>query len=58
MSFQFRRLTLQNWLVYGDQTNLDFAMPEDDQNLIVFYGRNGFGKTSLLKALQSFFMDA
>lgn len=55
MSFQFKKLTLQNWLVYGGKIEVDFVAPENGRNLIVFYGKNGFGKTSLLKALQFVF---
>jgi DNA sulfur modification protein DndD len=55
MTFQFQRIELHNWLVYGDTVNIPLAEPSARKNLIVFYGRNGFGKTSLLKALQFVF---
>jgi len=54
MSFEFRSLTLKNWLVYSE-VKINFDAPDQKRNLIVFYGRNGFGKTSLLRALQFVF---
>jgi len=58
MSFQFRKLTLKNWLVYGDQeTVIDFSGFSSGRNLIIFHGKNGFGKTSLLRALWFLFSD-
>jgi DNA sulfur modification protein DndD len=55
MSFHFRRLQLKDWLVYGQTTTLDFPDFELGRNLIAIYGQNGYGKTSLLKALQFLF---
>lgn len=55
MSFQFKELTLKNWLVYGDVTSITFDDHKDGQNIFVFHGRNGFGKTSLLRALEFVF---
>lgn len=58
MTFQFRKLTLKNWLVYGDQeTVIDFTQFNSGRNLVVFHGQNGFGKTSLLRALWFLFSD-
>lgn len=56
MSFHFHRLKLKNWLVYND-AEIVFPDFEQGNNLIVVNGRNGFGKTSLLKALQFLFYD-
>lgn len=58
MSFQFRKLKLKNWLVYGDvETVVDFSQFNAGRNLVVFHGQNGFGKTSLLRALWFLFSD-
>ncbi|RMG75355.1 MAG: hypothetical protein D6711_06850 [Chloroflexi bacterium] len=58
MTFQFRKLTLKNWLVYGDrETVIDFTQFNSGRNLVVFHGQNGFGKTSLLRALWFLFSD-
>lgn len=58
MSFHFRKLKLKNWLVYGDQeTVIDFSPFNSGRNLVVFHGQNGFGKTSLLRALWFLFSD-
>ena len=54
MSFQFRRLHLKGWLVYQDVT-LEFPPFASRRNLIVVNGGNGFGKTSLLRALKWLF---
>lgn len=56
MSFHFRELRIKNWLVYADE-RITFPEFEHGKNLIVVNGRNGFGKTSLLKALQFLFYD-
>lgn len=54
MSFYFKEIHLKNWLVYEEaEVKLDDHQP--DQNLFVFHGKNGYGKTSLLKALEYVF---
>jgi len=58
MSFHFRKLQLKDWLVYGQTTIFDFPDFERGKNLVVIYGQNGYGKTSLLKALQFLFHNA
>ncbi len=57
MSFHFLRLTMRNWLVYEGQVSIDFVSPQDGRNLWVIYGMNGYGKTSLLRAIQWLFHD-
>lgn len=52
MSFNFSRITLNSWLVYEGVVTLDFGDPVADHNIHVIYGMNGFGKTSLLRAIQ------
>ena len=55
MSFTFRALHLENWLVYSGRTTIRFPDYEYGRNLIVIHGRNGYGKTSLLQALRYVF---
>lgn len=55
MSFHFLKLVLKDWLVYGDAETVEFNGFERGQNLIVVHGQNGFGKTSLLRAMQFLF---
>ena len=57
MSFHFLRLTLRDWLVYEGEVNIDFKSPQDGRNIWVVYGLNGYGKTSLLRAIQWLFHD-
>jgi DNA sulfur modification protein DndD len=51
MSFTFKRLCVKDWLVYGGEVEVEFPDFQQGRNLIVVNGSNGFGKTSLLKAL-------
>lgn len=55
MSFHFRKIELKDWLVYGGHHTMTFPPFEKGRNLVAIHGRNGFGKTSLLKALQFVF---
>lgn len=55
MSFHFRRLRIKDWLVYGGEIELAFPVFEQGRNLIIINGQNGFGKTSLLHALDFVF---
>lgn len=55
MSFHFLRLTLRDWLVYEGEVGIDFGPPQDGHNIWVVYGLNGYGKTSLLRAIQWLF---
>lgn len=55
MSFQFKRLRVKDWLVFGGEAGLEFPGFQQGRNLIVVNGCNGFGKTSLLKALSFVF---
>ncbi len=57
MSFNFLRLTLQDWLVYEGAVTIDFDPPQEGRNIWVIYGLNGYGKTSLLRAIQWLFHD-
>jgi len=55
MSFHFLRLTLRDWLVYEGEVSVSFGPPQDGHNIWVIYGLNGYGKTSLLRAIQWLF---
>lgn len=55
MSFHFKKLHLKNWLVYGGEHEVAFPDLREGQNLVVFDGQNGFGKTSLLRGLEFVF---
>ena len=55
MSFHFLRLTLRDWLVYEGEVSVNFGPPQDGRNIWVIYGLNGYGKTSLLRAIQWLF---
>jgi len=55
MSFHFLRLTLRDWLVYEGKVSVNFGPPQDGHNIWVIYGLNGYGKTSLLRAIQWLF---
>jgi DNA sulfur modification protein DndD len=57
MSFHFLSLTLRDWLVYEGEVGINFGQPRDGRNIWVIYGMNGYGKTSLLRAIQWLFHD-
>lgn len=55
MSFHFLNLTLRDWLVYEGDAQVQFGLPRDGHNIWPIYGMNGYGKTSLLRAIQWLF---
>ena len=55
MSFHFIKITLRDWLAYEGETIINFGPPQDSRNIWVVYGLNGYGKTSLLRAIQWLF---
>jgi DNA sulfur modification protein DndD len=55
MSFQFKKLYLKNWLVYRGPLEIEFSDFEHGRNLVTIHGKNGYGKTSLLRALEFLF---
>ena len=55
MSVHFLKLQVKDWLVYGGQTTVEFAPFQRGKNIVVVHGKNGFGKTSLLRALEFLF---
>ena len=58
MSFHFQKLQVKDWLVYGGQTTVEFAPFQPGKNIVVVHGKNGFGKTSLLRALEFLFHNS
>jgi DNA sulfur modification protein DndD len=49
MALQLRKVYLRNWKCYTEQEiNLS---PKSNQNIFIFYGRNGAGKTSLQEGI-------
>ena len=58
MSFHFQKLQVKDWLVYGGNTTVEFAPFQPGKNIVVVHGRNGFGKTSLLRALEFLFHNS
>ena len=58
MSFRFLNLTLRDWLVYEGSISVRFTPVHESHNIWVVYGLNGYGKTSLLRAIQWLFHDA
>lgn len=55
MSFHFKKLRLKDWLAYGGTTELSFSGFKSGENIVTIHGQNGFGKTSLLRALEFLF---
>ena len=55
MSFHFKSVRIKDWLVYGGEATMDLPTFEEGRNIVVFNGKNGFGKTSLLRALRFVF---
>ena len=58
MNLHFHKLQVKDWLVYGGQTTVEFAPFQPGKNIVVVHGRNGFGKTSLLRALEFLFHNS
>ncbi len=58
MSFHFQKLQVKDWLVYGGNTTVEFAPFQPGKNIVVVHGKNGFGKTSLLRALEFLFHNS
>ena len=57
MSFNFKKLRIKDWLAYGGTTEIAFSDFTGGQNIVTIHGRNGYGKTSLLRALKFLFHD-
>ena len=58
MSVHFQKLQVKDWLVYGGQTTIEFTPFQPGKNIVVVHGKNGFGKTSLLRALEFLFHNS
>ncbi|MDB9313592.1 AAA family ATPase [Spirulina sp. CS-785/01] len=53
MGLQLEKMTLHNWKCYQDQTiEFDLSFQDETKNVWIIFGQNGFGKTSILEALQ------
>jgi DNA sulfur modification protein DndD len=50
MTLKIQTIRLRNWKCYQDET-IRFES-SDDRNIWIVFGQNGFGKTSLLEAIQ------
>lgn len=50
MTLKIQTIKLRNWKCYQDET-IQFETA-DDRNIWIVFGQNGFGKTSLLEAIQ------
>ncbi|WP_263809157.1 AAA family ATPase [Salinibacter sp.] len=57
MSFHFKKLRIKDWLAYGGTTEIEFSDFTSGQNIVTIHGKNGYGKTSLLRALEFLFHD-
>jgi len=56
MSFHFETLYLKDWMAYQEE-EIAFSEIQQGENLVTIHGKNGFGKTSLLRALEFLFHD-
>jgi DNA sulfur modification protein DndD len=48
---RINRITLNNFRIYKGLNTIDFEQSEEDKNITVIAGQNGFGKTTFLTAL-------
>jgi DNA sulfur modification protein DndD len=55
---KFLRIELENLFAYRGVQGLDVGMTTPDRNIVLVWGRNGMGKTSLLRAIQLLFLGA
>lgn len=56
MSFHFETLHLKDWMAYREE-EIAFSEIQQGENLVTIHGKNGYGKTSLLRALEFLFHD-
>lgn len=56
MSFHFETLHLKDWMAYREE-EIAFSEIQQGENLVTIHGQNGYGKTSLLRALEFLFHD-
>jgi DNA sulfur modification protein DndD len=56
MSFHFETLHLKDWMAYREE-KIAFSEIQQGENLVTIHGKNGYGKTSLLRALELLFHD-
>lgn len=50
---RIKEVELSNWFCYREPIKLDFPNPKDGRPLFVIRGRNGHGKTSLLRGIST-----
>ena len=55
---KFIHIELENIFAYSRKVVLDVSQTTPDKNLILIWGRNGMGKTSLLNAIKLLFLGA
>lgn len=55
---KFTRIELENVFAYAGETVLDVGCTSDERNIVLVWGRNGMGKTSLLNAVKLLFLGA
>lgn len=53
---KFTRIELENIFAYSGEVTLDVSETSDEKNIILVWGRNGMGKTSLLNAVKLLFL--
>ena len=55
---KFTRIELENIFAYVGRVVLDVSGTSQDKNIVLVWGRNGMGKTSLLNAVKLLFLGA
>ena len=55
---KFTRIELENIFAYVGNVVLDVSETTSDKNIVLVWGRNGMGKTSLLNAIKLLFLGA
>ncbi|MFB6278072.1 MAG: AAA family ATPase [Salinibacter sp.] len=56
MSFHFEALQIKDWMAYREE-EITFSDIKEGENLVTIHGKNGYGKTSLFRALEFLFHD-
>ena len=55
---KFTRIELENIFAYSTNVALNLGETSRDRNIVLVWGRNGMGKTSLLNAVKLLFLGA
>lgn len=53
---KFKRIELENMFAYEGVVPFDFDKTNEDRNIALVWGRNGYGKTSFLRSLKLLFL--